>query len=73
MPPTRLNLAEAYNATTPLQRAISCTVGGYRDALRSLMTHREREALRDVLCAVVARDYLEANGLFRGAEEARAA
>ena len=72
-PQTRVNVAAPENNMTPLQRAICRTVGGYRDSLLSLATHRERETLRDVLCAAVARDYLEASGLLRGPKEARAA
>jgi hypothetical protein len=57
---------------TPIQGAISRAVSEYRDALRPLITHRERETLRDVLCAAIAHDYLLECDLL-GPEEALAA
>jgi hypothetical protein len=55
---------------TPLQKATAIVVGSYRAALRTL-TPREADALRDVLCAAIARDYLTAIGALD--DEARAA
>jgi hypothetical protein len=52
---------------TPLQKATAIVIGSYKAALRTL-TPAEADALRDILCAAIARDYLEALGTL-GAEE----
>jgi hypothetical protein len=65
------SLPEALNGT-PIQGAISLAVGAYRAAAGPLATHRERETLRDVLCAAIAHDYLLECDLL-GPEEALAA
>jgi hypothetical protein len=43
---------------TPIQQAIPLVLGAYRAALRTLQTPDERETLRDVIAAALARDYL---------------
>jgi hypothetical protein len=47
--------------TTPIQRAVALTLGAYAAACR-LLTADERETLRDIVAARLARDYLEARG-----------
>jgi hypothetical protein len=44
---------------TPLQRALEACLGVYSGAVKTLATRRERDTLRDVLCARVAADYVD--------------
>lgn len=44
---------------TPLQKATALVLGAYQAACRTLDA-REREALRDIIAARLAKDYLEA-------------
>ncbi len=46
---------------TPLQRALGLVVGAYVAATRALDA-RERDLLRDILCARIAADYLREQG-----------
>lgn len=54
---------------TAIQKATSLVLGSYRAALRTL-TPEEAETLRDILCAAIAKDYLEALGHLPGIDEA---
>jgi hypothetical protein len=55
---------------TPLQQAIALTLGSYAAACQ-LLRADEREVLRDIVAARLARDYLEALGVLE--DRARAA
>jgi len=58
---------------TPLQKALMLAIPAYRASLRLLRTREERDALRDVLCTAIAKDYLRESGLLDAQEEDRAA
>jgi hypothetical protein len=55
---------------TPLQKAILLTVPAYRASLKLLRTREERDALRDVLAAALAADYLAEIGVLDERERA---
>lgn len=65
----RAPLGEAF---TPLQRGITSVIGSYRAACAELSA-AERDVLRDILCARVARDYLHDLGELATRGETRAA
>jgi hypothetical protein len=56
-------------AQTPIQQAISLSLGAYLAALRLLPTAAERDTLRDVVACRLAHDWLAEQGLFREDEE----